>query len=397
MSPTWSSSASGRGVLPSIHIPGATRDTLSTSPSPVRPSLSCKTQESDSALRKWASLAVLIVFTTATSIVSQRSRAVGSQGSYSIATAVFLSELLKVCVGFFLAVFRSSPTTSKDSASLPLFSEKEIALDGDDAVELDDDRIQARGNTVKPSLLDRIKRAYNDIYCASAWMMGVPALTLSSRQWISLPILMMGVLLLVQKSPSKQDVANAAALLDYVSDESPFAHRHASSTETSWRASKMMAEAFVLARKYANAQLVAGATLVLLACICGGFAGVYIETRLKSSMSVALSVRNAQLASFALVTAGGAMALEAISKEGWQPLANFTTLAWITVLLRGAAGYVVSATLRYADTIMKGFATSVAIITTIALESILTTHLPSTVQILGSILVMLSTYNYVRI
>ncbi|SAM85257.1 related to UDP N-acetylglucosamine transporter [Ustilago bromivora] len=439
MSPTSSSSASARGVLPSIHIPGATRDKSSTSPSPVRPSLFCKTQESDNALRKWASLAVLIVFTTATSIVSQRSRAVGSQGSYSIATAVFLSELLKVCVGFFLAVFCNSPTTIKDSASLPLFSEKAIALDGDDAVELDDDGIQARGNAVKPSLLDRIKRAYNDIYCASAWMMGVPALvyvaqnmlqlaansylssvayqglsqlklvtaamisvflykkTLSSRQWISLPILMMGVLLLAQKSPSKQDVANAAALLDYVSDESPFAHRHAGSIETSWRASKMIAEAFALASKYANAQLAAGATLVLLACICGGFAGVYIETRLKSSMSVALSVRNAQLASFALVTAGGAMALEAIGKEGWQPLANFTTLAWITVLLRGAAGYVVSATLRYADTIMKGFATSVAIITTIALESILTSHLPSTVQVLGSILVMLSTYNYVHI
>lgn len=296
----------------------------------------------------------------------------------------------------------------------------------------------ARGTVDAQSWTSRIKQAYREIYCPSAWMMGVPALvyvvqnmlqlaansylssvayqglsqlklvtaamisvflfnkTLSSRQWLCLPILMAGVFLLAQKAPTQQDVANAAALLGRPTSDSPFSHRHREDDGIASTGSNMMKEAMMLASRFASAQLAIGATCVVLACICGGFAGVYIETKLKSTMSVSLSIRNAQLASFALLTAGGAVILEAVSKVGWQPLANFTTLAWITVVLRGASGYVVSATLRYADTIMKGFATSVAIITTIALESMLTSQLPSMLQVLGSILVMLSTYNYVR-
>lgn len=221
--------------------------------------------------------------------------------------------------------------------------------------------------------------------------------TLSTKQWMCLPVLLMGVVFLTQRSVSRQDVEDVAAMLasGQPSEDSPFANRHGGDSASV--TSKMMSQAIVLASQYASAQLAIGTVCVLLACICGSFAGVFIETKLKSSMSVPLSVRNAQLATFALVTAGAAALTEAISKGEWDPLANFSPLAWITVILRGASGYVVSATLRYADTIMKGFATSVAIITTIALESMLTTTLPSFSQLIGSTLVMISTYSYVKL
>ncbi|KAJ9475762.1 UDP-galactose transporter [Pseudozyma hubeiensis] len=398
----------------------------------------------DHAFRKWTSLTVLVLFTTATSIVSQRSRSVVAEERYSIATSVFLSELFKLIVGFVTAVVSREATPSspsRDGASLPLFSEKSDEQDHSDTESDGQPRspyLASRSQASMPMTV-KVRQAWDDIFCPSAWTMGVPALvyvvqnmlqlganshlssvayqglsqlklvtaaiitvcvfgkTLSVHQWMCLPILLGGVVFLTQKSVTVQDVAEAAALLgsSEPAADSPFSYRQsdASASSRSW----LMADAVMLASKYADAQLFIGAVLVVMACICGSFAGVYIETKLKSSMSVALSVRNAQLASFALVTSGLAVAMEAIRNGEWAPLDHFSTSAWMTVLLRGASGYVVSATLRYADTIAKGFATSVAIITTIAVESMLTLHPPSMMQILGSSLVILSTYTYVRL
>ncbi|CDR99894.1 related to UDP N-acetylglucosamine transporter [Sporisorium scitamineum] len=389
-------------------------------------------------IRKWVSLLLLICFTTATSIVSQRSRSVDSDKRYSIAASVFLSELFKLLVGFTLAVMSREATLRKDSASLPLFSEKMDQQDQDDGSSDATPPSTPSRATSTVSLVDKVRQVCSEIYCPSAWMMGVPALvyvcqnmlqlaanshlssvtyqglsqlklvtaaiisvylfgkTLSKRQWMCLPVLLVGVVFLTQKTVSHQDLADAVALLGETEPgpDSPFSHRRVQVAESS--ASALMAQAKVMANQYAGAQLAIGVSCVLLACVCGSFAGVYIETKLKSSMAVSLSVRNAQLASFALLTAGAAVVMEAISKAEWSPLANFSTLAWITVLLRGGSGYVVSATLRYADTIMKGFATGVAIITTIALESVLSSKWPSLSQLVGSTLVMVSTYSYIR-
>lgn len=391
-------------------------------------------QQSAHALRKWISLSTLVLFTTATSVVSQRSRSVGPDKQYSIATSVFLSELLKFLLGFALATVARDASPTTDPARLPLFS----ADDPEGSEKLAREAQGTRYAAAPPSLSAKAQRAWNDVYCASTWMMGVPALIyvcqnmlqlaanshlspvayqglsqlklitaalisvfvfgrpLSKRQWTCLPVLLLGVVFLTQKKvPSHEEVAEAASLLREVPTDSPFGRKVGSGSTL--LSTNLMAQAASMLREDASAQLAIGTACVVLACVCGSFAGVYIETKLKSSMSVALSVRNAQLASFALVTAGVAVVLEMMQKGEWAPLRNFSTLAWTTVLLRGGSGYVVSATLRYADTIMKGFATSMAIITTIALESLLSSRLPTLAQLTGGALVMASTYNYVRL
>ncbi|EST08099.1 Nucleotide-sugar transporter [Kalmanozyma brasiliensis GHG001] len=402
---------------------------------------------SSHAFKKWASLLVLIFFTSVTSIVSQRSRGAG-QARYSIATSVFMSELFKLSLGFAMAVCskRTQTAPATDGTTLPLFSEKRPSQDSDDASSSSSSSSDGRPVSpvsprsppmapTAPSLQDKVRHVFGEIYCPSAWMMGVPALVyvcqnmlqlaansylssiayqglsqlklitaavissylfrttlLSSRQWLCLPILLTGVVFLVQKPISHHDVMDAAAMLSSTEPgfDSPFKHRLAGSTA-------LLGSAVALARQHASAQLAVGALLMVLACTCGSYAGVYIETKLKTSMSVPLSVRNAQLATFAMITAGAAVVFEAIAQARWAPFNNFTALAWFTVVLRGLAGYVVSATLRYADTIMKGFATSLAIITTIAMESILTSQLPSSTQFVGSSLVLASTYCYIRV
>lgn len=387
------------------------------------------------ALRKWSSLSILILFTTATSIVSQRSRSGDRSKSYSVAASVFMSELFKLLLGFGWAVAsRAGAGASKrDGSSLPFLPDKSQEPDQTSS----NDRPPSPGSPAlphgeSPSWIDCARQAWNDIFCPSAWMMGVPALvyvcqnmlqiasnsyissvayqglsqlklvtaaaissymfgnTLLLRQWMCLPVLLIGVLFLIQQPVLEKEIRAAATLLGNIEldPDSPFAQRHGG-------ASAFVAEAAVLAGEYANARLAVGALYVLLASCCGSFASVYIEVKLKTSMSVPLSVRNAQLASFAMVTAGFAVIIESLSSHEFAPLRNFTTLAWLTVILRGLAGYVVSATLRYADTIMKGFATSLAIIVTIAAESLLSSHLPRFVQLLGSSIIMLATYRYI--
>lgn len=430
-----------RGALSSLSVSGAPAQTSSEPSNAVNRRFSTVTDDQEHGFRKWASLLTLVLFTTATSIVSQRSRSGSSAERYSIATSILLSELLKLGVGFALAVLTRDATSSTDTASLPLFSEKNRSQDRD--ASLDDESSSpaspSKSSSRPVSLSSKARQAWDDIYCASAWMMGVPALVyvcqnmlqlmansylssvayqglsqlklvtaalisvllfgnrLALRQWMCFPFLFGGVILLTRRPsvPSSQDLAEAVAFLREPGSESPFSHRHGNGSAAP--TSNIVAKATQLAWQYSSAHFAIGTACVLLACICGGFAGVFIETKLKSSMSVDLSVRNAQLASFGLLTAGAAVVLEAINNGEWAPLVNFSKLAWITVLLRGASGYVVSATLRYADTIMKGFATSVAIITTIIVESMLSSQLPSMVQLLGSALVMISTYNYVRL
>lgn len=423
-------------------VSSASTSASQASPISERPAtlaLGSRTNESTHAFRKWASLLTLVLFTTATSIVSQRSRTGDPAERYSIATSIFLSELLKLLVGFSLAVFARDVDYRWDPASLPLFREK--IRDQNDEPSSDEElnlpAAPARYLS-RPSLSSRARQALDDIFCSSAWMMGVPALvyvcqnalqlaansylspvayqslsqlklvtaaligvllfgkTLSSRQWICFPILITGVILLSQRTTalSREQISDYTMLLQHPGAESPFSHRH---ELLSMSKAIAMKQAAAMAWQYSAAHLAIGTSCVVFACICGSFAGVFIETKLKSSMSVALSVRNAQLASFALLTTGAAILEEAIRHGKWEPLRNFSALAWLTVVLRGASGYVVSATLRYADTIMKGFATSFAIIATIAVETIIGTNLLSLSQLIGTALIMTSTYHYVRL
>lgn len=345
--------------------------------------------------KKWISLAVLIVFTTTTSMVSQRSRAVTSptSTSYCVATSVLLSELLKLVVSFLVVVYRAGNTTTTEDQQA-LLEEHRLA---EDEQQQQHDPL----NRTPLSWTGKVRAAYGTVFNSAAWMMGVPALiyvvqnllqlvanahlsavayqgisqlklviaalisvlifgrTLTGRQWACMPVLMLGVLLLSQR-PSR----------------------------------------LLTAAIEPNSAYIMGVCAVLLSCICGSFAAVYIETRLKAAMSVPLAVRNAQLASFAALTASLALAVQALNSPQplaeFNPFAGFNSLAWSTVVLRAASGYVVSMTLRYADTIMKGFATSLAILTTISLESILKTSWPTTNQLLGASLVLAATYNYVR-
>ncbi|OWR42644.1 putative UDP-galactose transporter [Danaus plexippus plexippus] len=97
----------------------------------------------------------------------------------------------------------------------------------------------------------------------------------------------------------------------------------------------------------------------LAACFISGFAGIYFEKVLKES-DISVWMRNVQL-SLASIPFG--IITHAI-KEGTMTnlLKGFDGFVWYLVVLQAAGGLIVAVVVKYADNILKGFATSVAII-----------------------------------
>lgn len=108
---------------------------------------------------------------------------------------------------------------------------------------------------------------------------------------------------------------------------------------------------------------ITGFLAIVAACFLSGFAGVYFEKILKGSKDVSLWIRNIQLASIAipfgliqvLVTDASA-----INEKGF--FYGYSLITWIVILLQAQGGLLVAVVVKYADNILKGFATSLSIV-----------------------------------
>ncbi|XP_037301242.1 UDP-N-acetylglucosamine transporter-like, partial [Manduca sexta] len=102
-----------------------------------------------------------------------------------------------------------------------------------------------------------------------------------------------------------------------------------------------------------------GFSAALAACFLSGFAGIYFEKVLKES-DVSVWMRNVQLSLLSLPFGTATYLI----KEGTSEylLKGFDGFVWYLIVLQAAGGLIVAVVVKYADNILKGFATSVAII-----------------------------------
>ncbi|XP_039745900.1 UDP-N-acetylglucosamine transporter isoform X2 [Pararge aegeria] len=143
-----------------------------------------------------------------------------------------------------------------------------------------------------------------------------------------------------------------------------------------------------------NQSKLLGFGAALAACFISGFAGIYFEKVLKES-DISVWMRNVQL-SLASIPFG--IITHVISSGTITDLfKGFDGFVWYLVVLQAAGGLIVAVVVKYADNILKGFATSVAIIIScIASIYIFDFHLTvqfaaGTVFVIGSIFL----YGYV--
>lgn len=105
-----------------------------------------------------------------------------------------------------------------------------------------------------------------------------------------------------------------------------------------------------------------GLVAVVISCLSSGFAGVYFEKILKGT-SASVWVRNVQLGVFG--TALGLLGLwwndgAAVARHGF--LFGYTGMVWAVIFNQAFGGLLVAVVVKYADNILKGFATSFSII-----------------------------------
>ncbi|KAG0312348.1 hypothetical protein BGZ97_011264 [Linnemannia gamsii] len=137
-----------------------------------------------------------------------------------------------------------------------------------------------------------------------------------------------------------------------------------------------------------------GLMAVLIACILSGLAGVYFEKILKNTQG-SIWLRNIQLSFFSLPFSLLAVYLkdgEGVTEQGF--FAGYDMLVITAIACQSAGGLIVAVVVKYADNILKGFATSISIvISAIASVALFGSQIGS-IFIFGTILVLSATYMY---
>lgn len=141
---------------------------------------------------------------------------------------------------------------------------------------------------------------------------------------------------------------------------------------------------------------VLGFICVVLASFTSGFAGVYLERIMKDARNVSLWIRNIQLGLFGFVfglayiffSADG----EIVLREGF--FRGYNELVFVVAILQAVGGLLIASVIKYADNLLKGFATSISIIlSTIFSSLIFDTQVPS-LFFIGVFLVTVSVVLY---
>ncbi|KAE8744683.1 hypothetical protein FOCC_FOCC008686 [Frankliniella occidentalis] len=139
---------------------------------------------------------------------------------------------------------------------------------------------------------------------------------------------------------------------------------------------------------------VIGFSAALCACLLSGFAGIYFEKILKGS-DISVWMRNVQLSSLSLP-----IGLFTCLVTDWEVMTTkglffgYNGFVWYLVVLQAGGGLLVAMVVKYADNILKGFATSLAIILS-CIASIYLFEFNLTFQFaLGAALVIASIFLY---
>ncbi|BFZ09072.1 hypothetical protein BsWGS_12110 [Bradybaena similaris] len=176
---------------------------------------------------------------------------------------------------------------------------------------------------------------------------------LSKLQWISLVILFVGVAV-VQMQP--ENSGNAAPTVE----QSP----------------------------------IKGLVAVIISCFMSGFAGVYFEKILKGTRQ-SVWLRNVQLGFLGVIIGIITMYIKdgaKVQEKGF--FVGYDSVVWFVVCLQSFGGLLVAVVVKYADNILKGFATSAAIIVScVASMYFFDFHLSIQFTV-GAFLVIIAVYVY---
>eukprot|EP00747_Dinoflagellata_sp_TGD_P219234 gnl/TRDRNA2_/TRDRNA2_91383_c0_seq1.p1 gnl/TRDRNA2_/TRDRNA2_91383_c0~~gnl/TRDRNA2_/TRDRNA2_91383_c0_seq1.p1 ORF type:complete len:501 (+),score=88.40 gnl/TRDRNA2_/TRDRNA2_91383_c0_seq1:40-1503(+) len=374
-----------------------------------------------------------VVFHNSTVVFTMRYtqvRRVEGEAKYLTTTTVFVTEVLKLIAGFVLvAVEQEGPI----AAFAAFFSTLRAApLDG--LRLLVPGLLYALQNNLLFIALSNLNGAvYSVSYQLKTLMTAVFSVCflgrkLSRTQWLSVIALTAGVALLQLKktgdgsgadgdsggktAAAAAATAAAATAVSTVTNSTQLSGGDAATAILALKRKVQEAEAAVAAATSAGrgavsaegprlgsniptgSQQMLGLAAVLGACVTSGFCGVYMEKLLKQG-GVSLWMKNVQMALFSMPMAlAGAYWVDGEKIRHGGFLQGYNTLVWTVVLLNALGGLAIAAVLRYADNIVKCFASAVAVLVSCFLSNLLGEFEPTVEFTCGTCLVLAATLTY---
>ena len=137
-----------------------------------------------------------------------------------------------------------------------------------------------------------------------------------------------------------------------------------------------------------------GLVAVLCAACTSGFSGVYFEKILKGSRT-SLWVRNVQMGLPSILIAYVTVYFKdgvAVQTQGF--LGGYTSIVWTVVTVQAVGGLIVATVVKYADNVLKVFATSFSIVVSCIISAFLFEFHPTWMFLCGASLVVTATVMY---
>ncbi|XP_017327418.1 solute carrier family 35 member A3b [Ictalurus punctatus] len=304
---------------------------------------------------KHASLWVLVLQTTSLVLTMRYSRTLQSEGPrYLASSAVVFSEILKILTCTLLvfsinsfSIGRLNQVLKEEIIQKPLDTMKLAIPSGIYTLQ---------NNLLYVALSNLDAATYQVTYqlkilTTALFSVSMLGKRLSVSQWLSLLVLMTGIAFVQWPSHSEKEMV-------------------------------------------AGSQII-GLLAVLFACFSSGFAGVYFEKILKET-NQSVWIRNIQLGLFGLLFGLiGVFAQDGEKVRESGILQGYNNVTWAVVILQAVGGLVVAAVIKYADNILKSFATSGSIMLSTFISYFwMQDFYPTSLFFVGAVLVIIATFLY---
>ncbi|KAF8343884.1 nucleotide-sugar transporter-domain-containing protein [Cantharellus anzutake] len=351
---------------------------------------------------KYFSLITLALQNASLTIILHYSRVFSPPDKmYSGATAVLLNELLKGSISMAIALSRIDGHATANADSEPVTTSQRTITRKSVLTRAKNMLM----NVSKPNVEDvrrRFRTLVKEVFSPDCWKLSIPAILyvvqnnlqfvaasnldpaafqvtyqmkilttaafsvlllrkrISTRKWISLLFLAMGVGIVQMQSGSKS-VSGSSIVRSPPTLPNSTIFINVDPGQTIEPVTVHTTEKLLTHEM----NRFKGFLAVSFACITSGLAGVYFEMVLKGSRSD-LWVRNLQLSLFSLIPALVPIIYNSSPNAGIRfPLNlfhHFGFWAWTTVLVQVAGGLITAVVIKYSDNILKGFATSLSIV-----------------------------------
>jgi len=312
---------------------------------------------SASSTLKYMALLVLVLQNALLALVMRYSQVVPTPTRYLATTAVFTGELLKLAASFFLVVVESGSVAGALSTLKTYTVDQPVEFLSVGVPSL---LYVLQNNLAFLATANLEPAPYQLLYQLKIFTTAVLSVFLlgkvmTAKHWQALLVLFVGVgCVQLSTLEDKGDGAAAAAKGDPL----------------------------------------LGLFAVLVAVTSSGLAGVWFEKILKQKPG-SVWVRNVQMSLISLVIAGLSVYAKdwpQVTRHGF--FSGYSAVVWAVIVLQAGGGMLVAVVVKYADNILKGFATSLSTVLSTVVSVSLFGFVVSPLFLAGAVLVLGSAFLY---